>query len=142
MVSDVPSIRSVMTPFPHSIDAEAALAKAQALMEDLGIRHLPVTNSGKLVGIVTDRDLKLSLDPIVNVPPMRRVRDIMIADPYVVEPDERLDRVLLTMADRRIGCALVAEEGRLTGIFTTTDASRMLGQHLRTPRSRRRRSRT
>jgi CBS domain-containing protein len=59
----------------------------------------------------------------------------MVTDPYVVGPDEPLDSVLLTLAERRIGCALVAENGKLTGIFTTTDAALMLGRQLRSRHS-------
>lgn len=134
-MSEIPQIGSVMTPLPHSIGADAGVAEAQALMETHDIRHLPVTNGDQLVGIVTDRDIKLALDPLVHTPPMQQVRQIMIADPYVVAPDAPLDVVLLTMAERRIGCVLVADGGRLDGIFTTTDASRLLGERLRAQRS-------
>jgi acetoin utilization protein AcuB len=99
-------------------------------MEKNDIRHLPVTNAGKLDGIVSDRDIKLALDPLVNFPPQRKVRDIMTSDIYVVPPSEPLDVVLQALADRRIGCALVADDGALLGIFTTTDAARMLGELL------------
>ncbi len=61
----------------------------------------------------------------------------MTAEPYVVAPSEPLDTVLLTLAARRIGCVVVADAGRPAGIFTMTDASRMLGEHLRAGRSTR-----
>ena len=125
----VPEIRSVMTALPRSIDADATVSEAQTMMEQHEVRHLPVTNGNKVVGVLSDRDVKGLLDPMFRVPAPTTVRKAMSADPYVVGPDEPLDRVLLTLAERRIGCALVAEDGRLTGIFTTTDASRMLGEH-------------
>jgi acetoin utilization protein AcuB len=130
-VVDIPDIGSVMTPFPHSIDAGAFVEEARLLLEDRGIRHLPVTSERKLVGIVTDRDVKLALDPLLGVAPPRRVRDIMTDEPYVVGSDEPLDNVLLEMAERRIGCAIVASRGAVQGIFTTTDATRLLGEHYR-----------
>jgi acetoin utilization protein AcuB len=126
-----------MTPFPYSIDADATLAEGQAMMERHGVRHLPVTEGKRLVGIVTDRDIRQSLDPVFDMPPLQKIRTIMVDDPYVVAPDEPLDSVLLTLAERRIGCVLVAAGGQLEGIFTTTDASRMLGEHYRATRSTR-----
>jgi len=129
------TIGEVMTAQPHTIDAGASLVEAQQLMDRHGIRHLPVTQGAGVVGILSDRDLKLSLDPIVDFPPVGRVRDIMIGDPYVVHPSTPLDEVLLTLAKRRIGCALVADGQGLSGIFTTTDAARMLGEHYRDRRT-------
>jgi len=125
-MAGIPDMRSVMTSFPFTIDAGASVVAAQEMMERHGIRHLPVTQDNVLVGIVTDRDIRHFLDPIVNYPLHGQVRDIMVTDPYVVDPDEPLDAVLLTLAERRIGSALVAENGKLTGIFTTTDAALML----------------
>jgi len=130
-MTEIPRIGSVMTTFPYSIDAGASVAAAQEMMERHGIRHLPVTDAGDLVGIVTDRDIQHFLDPLVNYPVQREVRDIMVAHPYVVRPDEPLDEVLVTLAQRRIGCALVAEGGQLSGIFTTTDAARLFAERLR-----------
>lgn len=133
-MSEIPQVHSVMTPLPHSIDADANLLEAQSMMERHGIRHLPVTQEGRLVGIISDRDIRHFVDPIVNSPPLCKVRKAMIAEPYVVAPTEPLDTVLLTLAARRIGCVVVADDGRPAGIFTTTDASRMLGEHLRASR--------
>lgn len=130
----IPQIRSVMTAFPYSIDAEASLTEAQVMMGEHNVRHLPVTDGDALVGVVSDRDLKNSLDPALGVPPLRKVREIMVSDAYVVGSHEPLDNVLLTMADRRIGCALVTKDERLAGIFTTTDATRLLGELYRSQR--------
>lgn len=130
----IPEIRELMTTTPAAIDADALLQEAQAMMERRDIRHLPVTNGGSLVGVVTDRDLKRSLDPVCEIPPVAKVRSLMVTDPYVVAPDEPLDAILLTMAERRIGCTLVADDGKLVGIFTTTDAMRAAGELFRAMR--------
>ena len=131
MSKKIPDIRYVMTTLPRSIGADATVPEALSLMERCGVRHLPVTNGGSLVGVVSDRDIKRTTDPLTNMPTLQAVRKVMTPDPYVVGPDEPLDRVLRTLADRRIGCALVAEAGSLVGIFTTTDAARILEEHLR-----------
>ena len=128
----MPDIRSVMTPMPHSIEADANLVEAQKLMETQGIRHLPVTDQGELVGLLSERDLRRFYDPMVDMPPLLPVGEVMIeGDLYVVPPDTPLDQVLATLAHRRIGCALIADDKGLAGIFTTTDATRMLAEHLR-----------
>ncbi|ANM30023.1 hypothetical protein ABI59_11245 [Acidobacteria bacterium Mor1] len=128
----MPDIQTVMTPMPHSIEAGANLVEAQNLMQSQGIRHLPVTRDGELVGLLSDRDLRRSFDPMVDMPPLLPVGDVMVDDDlYIVPAEAPLDEVLETLAKRRIGCALIRGESGLSGIFTTTDATRMLAEHLR-----------
>ena len=132
-MTDIPSIRSVMTPFPHSVKSGDPLVDAQALMEKHAIRHLPVTEEDQLVGVLTDRDLKGALDPDRGLPPKEEllVRDVFVADVYVVEGGEPLDQVLEYMATHHIGSALVTRDNLLMGILTATDACRLLCDHLR-----------
>lgn len=120
-----------MTPFPHSIDAGASLEEARTLFLLHGFRHLPVRQGTELVGVISDRDLRRSLEPVETSFRRIRVADVMTAGPYCVDIHEDLDRVLAEMAARHIGCALVMKEGRLAGIFTTTDACRVFAEHLR-----------
>lgn len=129
----VPSIKSVMTPFPYSIDIEAPINEARAFMQKQNIRHLPVIAGGKLAGIVSDRDIKLYLGPDLDYPQANetRVRDVYLANPYVVDLNEALDNVLVTMAERHIGSVLVTRDGKLAGLFTATDACRAFAEHLR-----------
>jgi acetoin utilization protein AcuB len=129
----IPTIQLVMTPFPHSIEADAPLRQARRRLDDLEIRHLPVARGGRLIGVITDRDLKRALDPALGLPPKNElfVEDVMVWDAYVVDSHTPLDVVSLEMADRHIGCALVVREGKLVGVFTTTDACRVLGERLR-----------
>jgi acetoin utilization protein AcuB len=131
----MPVIKSVMTPFPHSVDVDAPIAEAQAFMREHRIRHLPVTEKHNLVGILTDRDIKLYLGPELAYPKAgeTRVRDVYLDHPYIVDLNERLDVVLQNMADRHIGSVLVTRNGRLAGVFTVTDVCRSFAQHLRDP---------
>ncbi len=128
-MSKIPQIRTVMTPFPYAIEASASLAEAQAMMNEHDVRHLPVTEGSELSGVITDRDLKVYLDPTLQVPPMMRVREVMVREAYIVDLHAPLDEVLLTMARGRIGCTVVVKGDKLVGIFTTTDATRLLGEH-------------
>lgn len=125
-------VQSVMTPFPYSIDAEAPLRQARQMMLEHDVRHLPVTRRGKLIGVLSDRDLKRALDPSLGLPPRNElfVENVAVHDAYVVETTTPLATVLMHMADEHIGSTLVVKDQKLVGIFTATDACRAFGEHL------------
>jgi len=127
-----PSVRRVMTPFPWSIEASRAVEEAWQMMADHGIRHLPVTESGTLVGMVSGRDLGLAMDVRLGTPRARGVTvgELCERDPFVVDLTTPVEIVARQMAERRLGSALVTRQGRLVGIFTTTDACRLLADVL------------
>jgi acetoin utilization protein AcuB len=129
-------ILAFMTPFPYSIDIEAPLAEAHAFLRARQIRHLPVTEEGELAGVLTDRDIKLALGPDLGSPPERelKVRDVYQPEPCVVEDVAPLDEVAEMMAERHVGSTLVTRQGKLVGIFTTTDACRALARILKESR--------
>jgi CBS domain-containing protein len=124
---------SVMTPFPFYVEPEDSLRRARELMVEHEVRHLPVLRAHRVVGIVTDRDLKRALDPELGLPSRDElfVRDVYVPDPYTVDVGVSLDVVLEEMADRHVGSALVTKQGRLAGIFTSMDACRLHCAHLR-----------
>ena len=128
-----PLMKSVMSPFPYSVAIDAPILDARKLMLEHHVRHLPVTRAHELLGIVTDRDIKLLLGPELDYPNPREltVTDAYISDAYVVDINAPLADVVLDMAKRHVGAALVMGHGRLAGIFTTTDACRVLGEWLR-----------
>ena len=119
-----PKIKSVMTPFPHSVALNAPIGAARKLMLDHHVHHLPVTDRGKLVGIVTDRDIKLLLGPELGSPDPKElsVEDAYIDDSLMVDIETPVVSVLTRMINRQIGAALVTAHGRLAGIFTAMDA--------------------
>jgi acetoin utilization protein AcuB len=131
----IPAIKALMTPFPYSIAAHAPLAEAQQFMHTKQIRHLPVTRDGDLTGMITDRDIKLVLGPDFAYPDVGEltVDEVMMADAYSVDLNERADDVLAHMAEHHLGSALVTRKGKLVGIFTVTDACRAFAAHLREP---------
>ncbi len=130
-MTGIPPIKAVMTPFPYSIESGEPNSTASKMMRQHAIRHLPVMEAGKLVGMLSDRDIRLVLDPKQQAPPDdRTVGDICTRDIYVVQLTDPLDRVLTEMAKRHIGSAVVIKQGRLAGIFTVTDACRLYGELL------------
>jgi acetoin utilization protein AcuB len=119
-------VRDFMTHGPHTVGGEQPLAIAHAFMRENGIRHLPVLHGGKLVGVVSQRDLYF-LETLAGVDPKSvKVVEAMTAEPFTVGPDDDLRTVAAEMAKHRYGAAIVLENGHVRGIFTTTDALRAL----------------
>lgn len=131
-MSKIRRVKSVMTPFPHWIDAAEPLLAARDMMQQFQVRHLPVKENGELVSLITDRDLKFVMDARLGMPPREsmRVRDVCVYAAYVVDLETPLREVLHTMADRRIGSVMVTRHGHLCGIFTCTDACREYAEFL------------
>ena len=127
-----PQVIAFMTPFPHSIEVDAPLADARTMMREGNFRHLPVTSGGDIVGIVTDRDIKLVLGPDFGNPNERelKVRDAYVDKAYVVSAATPVATVARTMAQLHIGSAIVTKRDKLVGIFTVTDACRALAEVL------------
>ena len=129
----IPSIGSVMTPFPYVVQVDESVLTARVLMVEHQVRHLPVKDGNTLLGVLTDRDLKRALDPSLGLSPKAElfVRDVFVPDAYAVDVGEPLDGVLDQLSRQHIGSALVTKHGRLVGIFTLTDAARIFCRHLR-----------
>ncbi len=120
------TINDLMTPSPHTINATQNLKFAQNKMRELNVRHLPVLDAGKLVGILSDRDIqfiesfdKLDLEEI-------NVDEAFTNEPFIVESQTNLNEVCQAMAERKIGSAMITQDGKLTGIFTWIDALKYL----------------
>lgn len=119
-------ISSYMSKTPHTIGAEQTLSMAHDLMRKHGIRHLPVLHGKKPVGMVSLRDLHL-VETLSDVDPEKvAVEDAMTTDLYTVGPDTPLSEVAKEMVTRKLGSALVIDEKQVVGLFTTTDALRIL----------------
>ncbi len=124
-----PLLKVEMTPFPYSVDLHASLGEARELMDAHGIHHLPVTSQRAVVGVITDRDLRSAEGAAAQG--ALTVADVYIAEVYVVDLNAPLAEVLLTMARRHIGSAIVTRDGKLAGVFTSVDACRCFGEFLR-----------
>jgi acetoin utilization protein AcuB len=126
-----PTVRKYMTVSPVVITSGKSLAEAHQLMRERKIRHLPVVDDGRLVGLVSQRDLYL-LETLKDVDQgTETVEEAMTPEPYTVGPDVALDEVSQTMAEHRFGSAVVVEKGVVIGVFTTTDALAALASILR-----------
>lgn len=122
----IPKLSKYMTTTPFAINSEATLLEAKNVMQEKRIRHLPVIKNGKVYGLISDRDVKSVLDFAGANPKTLRVGDICNDEPYLTQPDAPIDQVATEMAERKIGSAVVVDNGHLVGIFTATDACQAL----------------
>ncbi len=118
-------ISQYMVRYPHCVPPDLGLKETMDTMRELAIRHLPVIQEERLVGLVSERDLKSAL----GLPEAKKltVGDIMKRDVFVANSDMALSEVASEMADGKLGSAIIVDAGgNVTGIFTTTDALRIL----------------
>jgi len=111
------TIRTVMTKSPHTIGQEQTLAVAHQMMREHSVRHLPVLEGGKLVGILSQRDLHL-IETLRDVDPeVTTVDQAMTADVYVTIPTAPLDEVTAAMAENKYGCAIIVDGKKVVGVL-------------------------
>lgn len=124
------TVSEAMTRDPLTIRPGASLLDAQALMAGKQIRHLPVVEQGRLVGILSETDLLAAtasqLDVQDDTERARQeaatpVSSCMTAQVAVVHPKDSLRRAGLFLQKNRYGCLPVMEEGQLVGIITEYD---------------------
>ncbi len=124
----VPQIQKFMTTTPYAVNADSMVQEAAQLMDKHGIRHLPVMKDGKVMGIISDRDIRRAVGFTSFNPQVTSVADICEPEFYETTPSAHIDEVATAMADEKIGSALVMDNGKLVGIFTTTDVCRALAE--------------
>jgi acetoin utilization protein AcuB len=92
---------------------------AYKLMRDRRIRHLPVVAGGRLVGVLSDRDLR----PVLLSPSLARARvaELMSEELTTVPPESAVEEAASLLVMKKIGCLPVLDDGRLVGIVTETD---------------------
>jgi acetoin utilization protein AcuB len=128
----IPKVEKYMTKSPHTIGIDQPLSQAHVMMHKHLIRHLPVLSGGKLVGVLTDRDLHL-VETLKDVDPeVVAVEDAMSTSVYSIPPDTPLDEVATEMAEHKYGCAVVMDDHHhVAGVLTTVDIARALAEVLR-----------
>lgn len=128
----IPAIQKYMTTLPRTIGADQSLEKAEKMMSELRVRHLPVLEGGKIVGILSDRDVRL-VESFGDVDPREvTVSEAYSPDPYITTPEASLADVCAEMAAHKYGCALVCDNNKLVGIFTWIDALNAMNELLST----------
>ncbi|WP_457637289.1 CBS and ACT domain-containing protein [Oceanithermus sp.] len=116
-------VRDVMHYPVITVEVGVSLREASDLMWEQGIRHLPVLENGRLVGILTDRDLRMATSELSPAPrsPQARVEEVMTTPVLTADPLDPVEEAAKVMRDRKVGCLPVVEGRELVGIITGID---------------------
>lgn len=125
------TVEEYTTPSPIFVTPEDNLQTVKDLLKKEGIRHMPVIKGDTVVGILSDRDVKLVESCFEDISSLK-VEYVMTPDPYTVSQETPLEEVVFTMSKEKIGSAIVQTPGEdYVGIFTSTDALNALLEILR-----------
>ena len=139
-------VKDLMKNSVYVVSPEDMIDRVFFLLHYEKIRHLPVVENEKVIGIVTDRDLYKALGPksnskgledVNNGPSAKyvipqKVRHIMRRGVVTIEPDEHAGKAATLMAEMRIGALPVICKGKLTGIISATDILLAFAEHCKT----------
>ena len=123
-------VERIMTQNPVTVAPYDSLRRAIALMKEGSFRRLPVLENGRLVGIVTDRDVRLAANsPIILRERWQdeflldhvKVEACMTPDPITITPDSSVEEAAKLMRGRKVGGLPVVRDSELVGIITETD---------------------
>ena len=129
-------VKGWMTSDVMTIDEETSMMKASQIMKENNIRRLPVMHKGKLVGMVTDRDIKeaspskattLDVHELYYLLSELKVKDIMSKNVFTIGPEETVEKAAVKMLEHRIsGLPVVNDKGRVVGVITQGDIFKVL----------------
>lgn len=126
----MPNVKRYMTREPYSVSAKDSVRRARNLMEEHLIRHLPVLDGEKLVGVVSQHDLDVvAAVPDLDLERMQVAR--VMTPPIEVWGETPIDEVSALMKDTRRDCVVVKGGHGVEGIFTATDALEALADLVR-----------
>lgn len=128
-------VEEFTTPDPVTAVEDASVEQLNRLMAEYGVRHLPILRGQQVVGIISERDLKVVAGLDFEEKSLVRAGDIMVREPVTMSADTPLDEVAFEMSSRKIGSVIVNESDRFLGIFTVTDALNALIEILRDRKS-------
>jgi CBS domain-containing protein len=119
------NIREVMTSNPSTVEPDTTVVEAARIMkqEDAGV--VPVTENGRLTGMVTDRDIAIRVVAEGKDPGSTTVREVASTDLVTVDPQQDLDEALRLMAQHKVRrLPVIEEDGRLVGVLAQADIAR------------------
>jgi CBS domain-containing membrane protein len=132
------TVRDLMTQNPTTLDRNETLDLAESIMNLGRIRHLPVIDDGKIVGIVSQRDLfrsallaalgfgRKTTDTVIKT---IKIKEIMTKEVITISPETNIKDAARQMIDKKIGCLPVVKGDRLVGILTETDMRRYVAEN-------------
>lgn len=124
-------VRDWMTSDPIVASPDTEVGEARRLLHANGIRHLPVVGGNRLVGMVSDRDVRIDDRSLRRIAALERLGEVtgegkplevvMATPPHVVGPEETVAAAARLLLSRRVSALPVVEDHALVGIITTTD---------------------
>lgn len=116
-------VEEFTTPDPVTAAESTSIEELSKLMKENGVRHIPIVRGERVVGIVSDRDIRVASGLSAREKMLVRASDIMVSDPVTVSSQTSLDEVAFEMSESKIGSVIVNGDGdEFYGIFTVTDA--------------------
>jgi CBS domain-containing protein len=128
-------VSDIMSEQVVSISADDTLRIVDEIMHYAHVRHIPVVRRGELVGVVSQRDLlRASLSNVMGLPRDEQeqflegvsISEVMSTPPISIAPETSVQQAAELMANHKIGCLPVLEDGKLIAIVTETDVLRVL----------------
>ncbi|HEV8383505.1 MAG TPA: CBS domain-containing protein [Candidatus Acidoferrales bacterium] len=141
-MSETYIVRDYMMSALTTISKDSSLLDAAMTMRRSSIRHLPIVDGDRLVGIITERDVlrcspsllsEITQDEYNAIFENTPIARVMTRDPTSVQPDAPIRDAVALMMDRKMGCLPVVENGRLVGILTRSDLLNVLMNLLPSP---------
>ena len=117
------TVRDAMTPGVETVEPSQPLLDAAKLMKSGDFGSVPVVENGRLVGVLTDRDIVVRAVAQGLDPSSARVGEVASTGPVTVEPDQDLAEALRLMAQHRVRRLPVVDDGKLVGVLSQADVA-------------------
>lgn len=123
-------IKDILIPGLKTISVEESMATADKILREHNFRHLPVTENGKLVGILSDRDVQRAMTVMMSgekgqetlIQKHKKVSEYMSTPVHTMKETESVSKLVREMVNRKVSCYIIQNEtGREIGIMTTED---------------------
>ena len=114
-------VEEFTTPSPITAKPLDTLTSIKAMMDESGVRHIPIVSESKTVGMISQRDLKVAL--MVDVNSNLAAEDIMVRELLTATVSTPIEDVVFEMSQKKVGSSIIQTDGgEFYGIFTSTDA--------------------
>ena len=123
-------VKARMTPNPVTVTPDVSISEAFSIMKERQFRRIPVVQGGKLIGIVTEKELQqvspskatsLSVFELNYLLEKTTIKDAMSKDPITVQDDDLIEKAALLMRTNKVGALPVMHGDKLVGIITESD---------------------
>lgn len=131
------TVRDIMTLEVTTLNRNDSLQLAKDIMTLGRVRHFPVVEDGKVVGVVSQRDLyKASLGSVMKYGEKAQraflegiaIKEVMADPPITIAPHATVQEAARLMVEKKIGCLPVLEGSKLIGIVTETDMLKLVAE--------------